>query len=70
MSSVSNRSYHQSRAEDELRRAEEASDPAVAGIHRELAALHRRRMIEIVHLGEPQMSPFPLIGGRPRKADA
>ncbi len=48
MSRNSNRSYHESRAEDELRQAEEASDPAVARIHRELAALHRRQMMAVV----------------------
>jgi hypothetical protein len=42
------RSYHESRAQDELRRAEEAADPAVANIHRELAALHRRQMLALV----------------------
>jgi hypothetical protein len=42
------RSYHESRALDELRRAEEATDPAVASIHRELAALHRRQMLALV----------------------
>jgi hypothetical protein len=41
-------SYHESRALDELRRAEEAVDPAVASIHRELAALHRRQMLALV----------------------
>jgi len=49
--------------------AEEASDPAVAAAHRELAALHKRRMIEIVHLGEPQYNPAPLCGDRPRQQD-
>ncbi len=48
MSRYLNRSYHESRAEDELRQAEEASDPAVARIHRELAALHRRQMMALV----------------------
>lgn len=69
MSRSSHRSYHESRAKDEQQRAEEASDPSIARIHRELAALHRRRMIEIIHLGEPQLSPSPLIGGRQRQAD-
>jgi hypothetical protein len=45
---VSDRDYHEVRARDELARAEEASDPAIARIHRELAALHRRRMIEAI----------------------
>jgi hypothetical protein len=45
---VSDRDYHQVRARDELARAEEANDPAIARVHRELAALHRRRMIEAV----------------------
>lgn len=64
VSSNEDREYHEARAEAELRRAEETSDPAIAAVHRELAALHRRRMIEIVHLGEPQIDPAPLVGGR------
>ena len=64
MSAGNDRSYHEARARVELRRAEEASDPAIAAVHRELAALHRRRMIEIVHLGEPQLDPKPLVGHR------
>jgi hypothetical protein len=69
MSRSNDRSYHESRAQDELERAKESTDPGVAGLHRELAALHRRRMMEIVHLGEPQRSPNPLIGGRRQQAD-
>lgn len=42
---MSDRHYHEWRARDELERAEEASDPAIANVHRELAALHRRRLI-------------------------
>lgn len=42
------REYHEARARAELLRAEEARDPAIARVHRELGALHRRRMIEIV----------------------
>ena len=48
MSRSNDRSYHEARARDELKRAEEAADPAIASIHRELAALHRRRMLTIV----------------------
>ena len=44
----SDRTYHECRARDELERAEEANDPAIAQVHRELAALHRRRIIESV----------------------
>ena len=69
MPTVSNHSYHESRAEDELRLAAAAHDPAVATIHRQLAALHRRRLIEIVHLGEPQHRGSPLIGGRQLRQD-
>lgn len=58
------RDYHEARAEAELRQAEEAGDPAIAAVHRELAALHRRRMLEIVHIGEPQLNPMPLVGHR------
>ena len=69
MSRSEDRSYHESRAKEELRRAEACPDPAVATIHRELAALHRRRMMEIVYIGEAQLSPAPLIGTRPLQAD-
>ena len=48
MARINDRDYHQARALEELRRAEEADDPAVACIHRELAALHRRRLLELV----------------------
>lgn len=69
MSRITDREYHEARAKAEHRAAEEARDPAVAAAHRELAALHRRRMMEIVHLGEPQQRPLPLIGGRPLQQD-
>jgi hypothetical protein len=69
MSRITDREYHEARAQEELQRAEESSDPAVAAAHRELAALHRRRMMEIVHLGEPQLRQAPLIGGRPLQQD-
>ena len=42
------RDYHEARAMEEFQRAEEASDPAIAKAHRELAALHRRKMMETV----------------------
>ena len=60
----SDREYHEARALDELQRSLEARDPAAAAIHRELAALHRRRMMEIVHRGQPQLAPIPLMGSR------
>ena len=69
MSRSSDREYHEARAKAELQRAREASDPAVAAAHRELAALHKRRMIEIVHIGEPQIEPNPLLGARPPQQD-
>jgi len=69
MSRSSDRAYHESRARDELRLAENCADPTVASLHRELAALHRRRMIEIVHFGEPQLDPKPLVGSRPLRHD-
>lgn len=50
MSRIVDRTYHQTRAEEELKRAEEASDPAVANIHRELAALHRRQMMTMIEV--------------------
>ena len=62
MSGMNDREYHERRARQELERADEASDPAVAAAHRELAALHKRRMMEIVHFGEPQLQQPPLIG--------
>ena len=45
---IDDRTYHAARADDEMRRAEEATDPAVIAVHRELAALHRRKMMEVV----------------------
>lgn len=48
MSRYEHRSYHALRAQDELKLAAEATDSAVANLHRELAALHRRKMMEIV----------------------
>lgn len=69
MSRIEDREYHEARAKAELEAAEEASDPSVAAAHRELAALHRRRLMEIVHLGEAQPKPSPLIGGRPLQRD-
>jgi hypothetical protein len=48
MSRSTDRDYHEARAEEERRRAEEASDPAIARAHRELAALHQRKMMESV----------------------
>lgn len=69
MSRNDDRNYHEARAAAELQLAEAAKDPAIANCHRELAALHRRRMMEIVHVGEPQVDPKPLIGGRQLQAD-
>lgn len=63
------RQYHEARAAAEMLRARESGDPAVAAVHRELAALHRRRMLEIVHLGEAQVAPSPLVGGRQLQHD-
>ena len=69
MSRLSDREYHEARARQELQLADEASDPWIAKTHRELAALHRRRMLEIVHLGEPQSDPMPLVGHRQLQRD-
>jgi len=60
--SRNHREYHEARAREELERAEEASDPAIARVHRELAALHRRQMIEMVDSpavipARPRLSP-------------
>lgn len=69
MSRSSDREYHEARAVQELFWAKEADDPAVAAVHRKLAALHRRRMMEIVHFGEPQVAPRPLVGSRQPRPD-
>lgn len=66
---MSDREYHETRARQELQRAEEASDPSIAKAHRELAELHRRRMMEIVHMGEAQVAPLPLVGTRQPRPD-
>ena len=42
MSGQSGAGYHRARAEMELERAEQASDPKTAALHRELAELHLR----------------------------
>jgi hypothetical protein len=57
MSRDGNRDYHEARAREELQRAEEATDPAIARVHRELAALHRRQMMEAI---EPAPAKPPL----------
>lgn len=59
MSRFEHRNYHALRAQDELQRAAEATDPAVASLHREMAALHRRKMMEIVAEEAPG-ERFPL----------
>ena len=48
MSRLENRSYHEARAEAETLLAEQAKEPAIAGVHRELAAMHRRMLMDIV----------------------
>jgi len=45
---MGDRSYHEYRAREEFQRAEEATDPTIARVHRELAALHKRQMLEPV----------------------
>lgn len=47
MSKASNRTYHEGRAREELKRAEEALDPAIARVHLELAALHRAKLAQL-----------------------
>jgi hypothetical protein len=59
---MTDREYHVARAREEIQRAEEADDPAIAQAHRELAALHRRKLMEIVHCGEPQLQQPPIVG--------
>ena len=53
MSKMSDRDYHELRARVELERADEASEPSIARVHRELAALHRRRLMELVDRVDP-----------------
>ena len=68
MSRKDDRSYHAARTADELKRAEEATDPAVAAAHRELAALHRRKMMEIVD--DPELDNSGMIRGiSPKQAN-
>jgi len=60
MSSMNDQSYHEARAQTELRLAEEATDPAVAQAHRELAALHKRQLIKMVECAEADLQkPVP-----------
>ena len=59
MSRRIDREYHEARANEELKRAQEADDPAVAKVHRELAALHRRQMMDTV-------DPVAVLPARPR----
>ncbi len=54
------RNYHESRAREELERAEKATDPSIAMIHRELAPMHRRRMIASIDEIEEVMPPTPV----------
>ena len=49
--SLSNREYHERRADDELLHAKEAASATAARIHRELAAMHRRKLLSIVEEG-------------------
>lgn len=60
-----NRFYHMVRFEEELQRAEEATDPGVAKVHRELAALHRRQCLIAVDGVDRVLPPV-----RPRPAGA
>lgn len=64
MSGTDDRNYHEARSLAELQRAEEATNPSIAQLHRELAALHKRRLVEIVHLGEAQLQQVPIFDRR------
>lgn len=44
---MTDRSYHHGRAEEEAERASRCDDPDVARAHLELAALHRRKALEL-----------------------
>jgi hypothetical protein len=62
MSRNDNRFYHLVRSEEELQRAEEAADPSVAKVHRELAVLHRRQFLGVVDAVDhilPPLRPRP-----------
>ena len=52
------RNYHLIRAEEERRRADEATDPAVAKVHLELAILHRRRLMTVVDDVDRMLPPL------------
>jgi hypothetical protein len=69
MSRSEDRNYHEARSLAELQRAEEAINPSIAQLHRELSALHRRRMMEIIHLGEPQLQQVPVFHRRQLQHD-
>ena len=59
MSRMDDRNYHEARALAELELAEQTSDPAIAMVHRELAALHKRRLIELVDRVDPANEDSP-----------
>lgn len=65
MSRTSDRSYHEARARDELQRAEEATEPSIAAIHRELAALHRRKLISLADEPEAEVRPVAVPVSQP-----
>ena len=63
-SRIDDRDYHQARAEAELLLAEASADPGIAVVHRELAALHKRKMMSIVENDdEPVKVQWLVIGG-------
>ena len=64
MSRLDDQTYHRARAEAELQLAEAASDPGIAMVHRELAALHKRQMMQIVERGDaPDKQQWVVVGG-------
>ena len=50
---LDDRTYHLERAEAELGLAEASPDPSIALIHRQLAAMHRRKILSIVDEDTP-----------------
>lgn len=52
MDRASDKDFHEERAKQEWRSAEDASDPGIARIHRELGALHSRRSFRTIAVND------------------
>lgn len=57
---LDDRIYHRERAEAELSLAEASPDPSIALIHRQLAAMHRRKMLSIADHRQSNFCGFRL----------